>query len=139
MKRDGHRILTDPDAKSADASLPAFLARPEGAPVYHGFPLIPESMTDGWCLGAISHFEYPEGCVAGDAFVVAPDGSRAGLVWDVRNGPLEQILAPDQGRWGVFQVYFPRAVRTRDDFVACFRAILPELKAAYEKARRAAG
>jgi hypothetical protein len=138
MKRDGHKILTNTQAKSADSALPTFLARPDGAPVYHGFPLIPETMTDGWCLGAITHFEYPEGCVAGDAFVMAPDGSRAGLVWDVGSRPLAQIMAPDEGRWGVYQVSFPKAVHTRDDLVFCFRAILPELKAAHEKAFRVA-
>lgn len=33
---------------------------------------------------AITELADPEGCEAGDAFVVAPDGSRAGIVWDVR-------------------------------------------------------
>jgi hypothetical protein len=44
----GKRMLLDPNARSADPALPAFLARPEDAPVYHGFPILEESLTEGW-------------------------------------------------------------------------------------------
>src|SRR5262245_48377424 len=98
---DGKRILQDSTAESADPELPAFLARPEGAPVYHGFPLIEETRTDGWVMGAISEFADPAGCEWGDAFVQAPDGSRAGLVWEVGDFELYEIVAPDSDRWGV--------------------------------------
>jgi hypothetical protein len=132
---DGKAIRTDNEARSADASLPAFLARPGDAPVYHGFPLVEESRTDGWCYGAITEFEDPEGCDAGDGFVVAPDGSRAGLVWSVGAFPTETVCEPDKGRWGVYAVAFPRAVRNVDDLVACFRAILPELRSIHARLR----
>jgi hypothetical protein len=39
--------------------LPAFLARPADAPAYHGFLLVPETLTEGWCFGSISRFEDP--------------------------------------------------------------------------------
>ncbi len=81
-------------------------------------------MTDGWCFGTITEYAAPDGCDSGDAFVVAPDGSRAGLVWDVGKGEPQEIRAPDDTRWGVYQVWFPRVVRTTDDLVTCFRAIL---------------
>ena len=68
--------MTDPEALSASHDLPAFLARPQGSPVYHGFPVLDESDTDGWRLGVITEFEDPEGCGSGDVFVVAPDGTR---------------------------------------------------------------
>jgi hypothetical protein len=52
---EGVSLRLDPDAQSADSSLPAFLARPEGAPVYYGFPMLEQSRTDdGWCFGTIS-------------------------------------------------------------------------------------
>ena len=35
---EGVLLRLDPEARSADSSLPAFLARPKDAPVYHGFP-----------------------------------------------------------------------------------------------------
>jgi hypothetical protein len=136
---DGKAIRTDGGARSSDPSLPAFLARPGDAPAYHGFPLVEESRTDGWCYGAITEFEDPEGCDAGDGFVVAPDGSRAGLVWSVGAFPTEALCEPDKVRWGVYAVAFPCAVRNVDDLVACFRAILPELRSIHARLRGRAG
>jgi hypothetical protein len=123
------RITFDPDAPSANGDKPEFLARPQESPIYHGFVIVPETCTDGWCLGAITEFEDPNGCTAGDAFVVAPDGSRAGLVWEVGTNPMEEILPPDSERWGVYAISFPHPTRTLDDLVSAFRAVLPQLKA----------
>lgn len=127
------RILIDETAISESSGLPAFLAKPDGAPVYYGFPLVPESLTDGWYLGAITEYEDPDGCEEGDAFVVAPDGSRAGLVWNVGEGKVEQISGPDGLRWGVFQVWFSRPVHTTEDLVNRFREVLPQLKRIHEQ------
>jgi hypothetical protein len=120
-------LRLDPDAASASAHLPAFLARPDDAPVYHGFPIIRESLTDGWQFGTISDYEDPAGCDFGDAFVIAPDGSRAGLVWSVGDYPTREVCRPDAGRWGVYEIAFCKPVRTTADFVECCRAVLPEL------------
>ena len=127
------QLKLDDAAASASPDLPAFLAKPEGAPVYHGFPLIRETITDGWYLGAITEYEDPEGCDSGDAYVVAPDGSRAGLVWDVGGGKIDEICPPDESRWGVYQIWFKRPVRTTDDLVAAFRTVLPELERIYHR------
>lgn len=71
-------LILDASAESANPHRPAFLARPEGTPVYHGFPVVEGVEVDGFRLGMITDFESsPED---GDAFVVAPDGDRAGLV-----------------------------------------------------------
>ena len=126
-------LKLDVTAKSANPTLPAFLSRPEGAPVYHGFSLIEETRTDGWCFGAITEYADPDGCEGGDGFVVAPDGSRAGLVWEVGTQEMEEVLAPDEGRWGVYAVWFPRAVRTVDDLAFNFRHVLPELQKKYKE------
>jgi hypothetical protein len=131
----GRRITTDPDAPSSDPSLPAFLSRPPGSPVYHGFVVVLETCTEGWCLGSITEFEDPAGCTGGDAFVIAPDGSRAGLVWEVGNEPLQEIMAPDSERWGVYAIWFPSPTRTIQDLVNNFRFVLPQLKEAYARAR----
>jgi hypothetical protein len=139
MKGDGSKILEDPAAKSANSKLPAFLAPPEGAPVYHGFPILDDSLTDGWRIGVITEFEDSDGCEAGDAFVVAPDDSRAGLVWDVGSGPVLEISSPDASRWGVYQVYFPDPIRTRADLIQAFRGLLPALREIYERVRKSAG
>jgi len=129
-------LRLDKKAKSASPDLPAFLSRPEGAPVYDGFPVIEETLTDGWCFGAITEYAHPDGCDSGDAFVVAPDGSRAGLVWDVGQGEISQISPPDAKRWGVYQVSFPKAVHSTQDLVKCFRAILPGLQKVYERVQK---
>jgi hypothetical protein len=128
-------LKLDEAAESASPELPAFLSRPEGAPVYHGFGLVEETRTDGWCFGAITEFEDPNGCESGDGFVVAPDGSRAGIVWEVGTQAMQEVLPPDDGRWGVYAVWFPRVVKTVDDLVFNFRHVLPELKKKYEEVK----
>jgi hypothetical protein len=122
-------LMLDPSAASASADAPAFLSRPLGAPVYHGFPLVPETSIDGWCYGAITAFTDASGCTEGDGFVQAPDGTRAGLVWDVGVGEMQEISRPDRERWGVYQVWFPRAVHNLHDLCDCFAHILPALRA----------
>ena len=126
-------LLQDDQAESASKETPAFIARPEGAPAYHGFPLIEETRTDGWCFGAITDFEDPAGCEYGDGFVVAPDGSRAGIVWAIGAQDIQQILPPDIERWGVWAVWFPRAVTTVDDLAFNFRHVLAELKQKHQE------
>ena len=128
-----HPIKLDESAASADEKLPAFLARPKGAPVYHGFPVVPESGTDGWFFGAITEFIDPVGCTDGDGYVIAPDGSRAGVVWDVGARDVREISPPDEGRWGVYQVWFPHPVHTIGDLVSNFRSVLPQLKEIYAR------
>ena len=127
-------LLLDPAAQSASAELPAFLAPPADAPVYHGFPVVAESATDGWYLGTITDYADPNGCDFGDAHVVAPDGSRAGLVWQVGEGVTEQILPPDAGRWGVYSVWFAHSIHSTEEFVAAFRRILPDLQSIHTHA-----
>jgi hypothetical protein len=128
---EGRPILQDADSQSSDPTLPAFLAPPSDAPAYYGFPLVPETETGGWIYGAITAFEDPQGCVAGDGYVQAPDGSRAGLVWGPDEEHMEEYLAPDEDRWGVYAIRFPRPIRTVQDLVDNFRAILPDLRRKY--------
>ena len=53
----GRPIAVDPEAASAYAAGPAFLNRPERAPVYHGFPVLKDVVAEGFCLGKITDFE----------------------------------------------------------------------------------
>ena len=128
----GRRILIDPKAESADPNQPAFVARPAGAPVYHGFPVIPETSTDGWVYGAITDFIGED---AGDGYVVAPDGSHAGLIWEVGSGTFGEVLPPDEKRWGVYAVWFPHPMNGVEDLIKNFRAVLPQLKAKHDEHR----
>jgi hypothetical protein len=129
----GQPLRLDQTAPSANLGQPASLARPAGAPVYHGFPLVEATRTDGWCYGAVTEYEDPHGCLFGDGYVQAPDGSRAGLVWEVGEGEVTVVCAPTPDRWGVWAVWFPHPVRTVDDLTNTFRRILPTLKDLHAK------
>lgn len=132
----GRKIRHDEGAESGDPNLPAFIARPADAPVYHGFTLVPETETDGWVLGVISDYECEEPQTEGDAFVIAPDGSRAGIAWATDTPDFYEILPPDKRRWGVYGIRFPEPVGCLDDLIANFRAILPHLKKRWEEIKR---
>src|SRR5881398_818527 len=84
--RGGLPVAFDPEAATTEPGLPGFLARPEGAPVYHGFVILEDVEIDGFRLGIISDFCDPPS-PWGDAFVIAPDDSRAGLVWELSAEP----------------------------------------------------
>jgi hypothetical protein len=81
-RADGRPLAVDPSAVSTASVEPAFIVPTEGAPVYHGFQVLEDIAVDGFVFGKITDFE-AEPCAEGDAFVIAPDNSRAGLVWDV--------------------------------------------------------
>ncbi len=130
------KIRLNHEAVSKHSDLPAFISPPDGSPVYYGFEIVLESETDGWYYGAISDFLDPAGCTEGDAFVIAPDGTRAGLVWEVGNVGLKEIVGPnwdEPKRWGVYQIGFDRPVKTLEDLVFNFRRILPELKRKHDE------
>lgn len=130
-------LRIDPEARSSDPDAPAFIAKPVGAPVYYGFPIVPGSDVDGFQFGMITDFEaQPD--KTGDAFVVAPDGSRAGLVWEseVDEPYISAVLAPDSRRWGVWAVGVPLPLRRRADARSFLAALLPELRARWEKWKR---
>jgi hypothetical protein len=111
----GRPLAFDPTAKSASSDLPAFAARPEGAPVYHGFPVLEDVEAEGFLSGKITDFE-AEKCDDGDAFIVAPDGTRAGLVWEVADEPhFSRVCVEDADRWGVWAVSFPHPMSSREN------------------------
>ena len=85
-------------------------------------------------FGKITDFE-TEPCDYGDAFVVAPDNSRAGLVWEVSNEPYFQEVCPlEPDRWGVWGAVFPSCYgEQRQCPEEISRSILPELKKRWEE------
>ena len=103
----GRPLAIDATALSASANEPAFIARPDGAPVYYGFIVLDDVSVDGFTLGKITDFE-ADPCDEGDAFVIAPDGSRAGLVWEVSD-----------------QAVLPRGHARRNREVGCVGRRLP--------------
>jgi len=124
-------LCVDPDAKSADGDLPAFMARPEGEPVYYGFVILDDVEVDRFKLGMITDFESSPR--DGDAFVVAPDDTRAGLVWDVGEYQgLEEVCPIEAGRWGVWGVSFPEPMEDKQAMTRNLAFILPDLKEKYK-------
>src|SRR5437016_8526067 len=124
----GRPLAIDPNAVSASSTEPAFIAEPPGAPVYHGFPLLDDVIVEGFTLGKITDFEI-EPCKEGDAFVIAPDNSRAGLVWEIGDKvAVSQIGALEADRWGVWAVSFPHSMNSRENARKNLELIVPTLK-----------
>lgn len=122
------QLAIDPQAVSAKSDKPAFIARPLCAAVYYGFVVLKDVAVDGFTLGKISDFEV-EHLNSGDGFVVAPDGSRCGLVWEVSAEPyFSQVCQPEPERWGVWSVSFPHPMNGRENARRNLEFILPELK-----------
>jgi hypothetical protein len=133
QEKAGKSVAIDHDAVSASPTEPAFIAPPKGAPVYHGFVVLEDVNVEGFTLGAITDFE-AEPCDAGDAFIVAPDGNRAGLVWEVSATTyMEEVRPFEPSRWGVWAVSFPYPMDSRTNARKNLAVVLPELKARWEE------
>jgi hypothetical protein len=132
MRPNGRPVAIDPAAVSESPSKPAFVARPEGAPVYYGFEIALDVTVDGFTLGKITDFE-AEPCDSGDAFVIAPDGSRAGLVWEVSGESyFDELLPIEHDRWGVWAVGFEYPMTSRENARSNLAAALPRLREKWE-------
>ena len=128
----GRPLAVDSTASSASDSLPAFLAKPSDAPVYHGFRVLSDVVVDGFTLGTITDFE-AEPATEGDSFVIAPDNSRAGLVWEISAEPyFEKVCDETADRWGVWAVSFPFPMTSHENAQANLATILPLLKPRWE-------
>jgi hypothetical protein len=129
--REGRPLRLDPHAESTLPDLPAFIGRPAGAVPYHGFPLLPHSEIDGFAFGVISEPGGDSPASWGDAFVVAPDGSRAGIVWGSGGPDVQVVVPPDATRWGVYYFRFDQPVRSDADLIRNLHSALPRLKEFY--------
>lgn len=136
MRPKGRPLAIAPEAESASRAEPAFIAKPEGAPVYHGFQVLDDVVVDGFQFGKITDFE-AEPSQEGDAFIVAPDNSRAGLVWEVTNKvSLTEISPLEPSRWGVWAVSFPHPMNSRENVRRNLELILPTLKEKWNEWRK---
>lgn len=128
----GRPLAIDETAESMSADAPAFVAKPAGAPVYYGFRVLSDVVVDGFTLGAITDFE-TEPTTEGDAFVIAPDGSRAGLVWEVSpEHTFEMVCAETNDRWGVWAVSFPFPMSSRKNAASNLAHVISRLKPKWE-------
>jgi hypothetical protein len=135
----GRPLALDPRAPSASPPQPAFISRPDSAPVYHGFRILEDVVEEGFTFGMITDFEL-QPAVEGDAFVVAPDGSRAGLVWTKSDeATFVQLCEIESDRWGVWAVSFPHPMDSRENVRRNLRLVLPKLKEQWDKWRKEFG
>jgi hypothetical protein len=84
----------------------------------------PHAEVDGFTLGMfVSYDDY------GDAWVRAPDGGIATLVWETGTPSYFKVLiAPESaGRWGTFAVQLDLPLTTDAEAEAYLRALLPDL------------
>src|SRR5687768_2727273 len=122
----------DETAVSGDPSLPAFLSPPAGAPAYYGFPVVDGAEVEGFQLGMITDF-LAQSDTVGDAYVIAPDDSRAGLVWESESDAyFVEARGPDARTWGVYSVGLPLPLRTAVDACDYLAALLPDLRLRWE-------
>ena len=131
----GQPIALDSRVRSASPTEPAFIARPDGAPVYHGFQVLDDVSVDGFVFGKITDFE-AEAADCGDAFVIAPDNARAGIVWEVSdNQYFAEVFPIEATRWGVWAVSFPLSMTSRENVRRNLQSVLPMLREKWEQWR----
>jgi hypothetical protein len=98
--------------------------------------ILEDVVVDGFTLGTITDFE-SEPADDGDAFVIAPDGSRAGIAWQVYSeSHFTQIIPFEKKRWGVYSVAFTHPMRNRDDARINFQRLVPLLHPKWEEWKR---
>lgn len=108
-------LALDPFAESAAEDQLPFMAPPGGARPYHGFKVLEDVTYQGFTLGAITDFIKRPGLLVGDGFIVAPDGSRAGLEWRIANETyLLEMAPPTAHRWGVWMAGFTNQMVDKD-------------------------
>lgn len=136
----GQPMALDPNAESANPDLPAFLARPDGSPPYHGFPLERDICVDGFTLGLISA-SLGTDADWGDAYVVAPDGRRAGIAWAIAYeaeliddlAVVDEIIPDEGARFGVFSVVSSHGPTSQDEALLFLEEILPFIRERWER------
>src|SRR3954468_3081447 len=96
----------------------------------HGYP---EASVEGFKIGMI--VSYGD---CGDAWVEAPDGGIATLIWETGEPAyFKESIPPDpEGSWGTFAVQQPLPMTTDAEATEYLRALLPELRTRWEGWRK---
>ena len=118
--------------------------------VYYAIPAWDDTTVEGFTFGSIKNWSGD----FGNAFVAAPDGSRAGIRWHALRRPedlkpnlsakdvryytqpdyFEERRAPESHLWGIWSVAFPHPMRAddpvgiREDARRNLAAVLPALR-----------
>ncbi|GAB3623626.1 hypothetical protein GCM10027418_17090 [Mariniluteicoccus endophyticus] len=87
----------------------------------------PRAEVDGFELGMFVSYDD-----CGDAWVRAPDGRIAGLVWETGPASFDVLREPDDNRWGTYAVELPLPLTNDDEAASYLAALLPELRPRWE-------
>ena len=90
---------------------------------------------DGWAMESFGSIDPVKGSSQGNGYVVAPDGSRAAIMWRVGEGANLEYQPQDSDLWAIYKISFPKPVFNAPDLAANFGRILPDLRARYEVRR----
>mgnify|MGYP000011633455 CR=1 FL=1 len=99
----------------------------------YGRARLPQASVDGFDIGMF--VSYTE---CGDAWVRAPDGGTASLIWETGEPRyFRESIPPDPaGRWGTYAVQQPLPMTTDTEAAEYLRALLPDLRPRWEAWRR---
>lgn len=86
-------------------------------------PVYPTAQAEGFELGMFVSYDE-----CGDAWVRAPGGGIAGLIWATGSPEyFRVVIEPDTARWGTFAVQLDLPMTTDAEAEAYLRALLPRL------------
>lgn len=104
----------------ADAKIAISRLRPAEAEL----SIYPEATVDDFTMGMFVSYDD-----CGDAWVQAPDGGVATLIWESGSPSyfLESIPPDPAGRWGTYAVQLELPLTNNEEAAAYLRALLPEL------------
>jgi hypothetical protein len=88
----------------------------------------------GFVFDAVTPLD--QGRETGAGFLRGPDGSKAGLQWELAESPyIMRIEGPSEGSWGLYRVGFTQPVATAADVAANLGPLWPKLRVLYERIR----
>ena len=98
---------------------------------YAGCPILPGPAREGFRIGLVTDL-CQFGGYQGDAFIVAPDLSCAGLIWEVARTPRLGLVAPaSPERWGIWEATVAGPILAAGDLLQLLDALLPHLRPAW--------
>lgn len=104
--------------------------------IYFEIPVLPGVELEGWRLGLYTN-SIDVDATAGDAYLVAPDGRRCGLVWRIAQPSwFVSLIGPNEHRFGTFEVacaHGPTSTHEARRFIA---ELLPDVRREWERSGR---
>jgi hypothetical protein len=97
--------------------------------------LYPSASVDGFELGMFVASDE-----RGDAWIKAPDGSIATLIWQTGEPSYFTVsIEPNETRWGTFTVQLPLPLTNDDEAGSYLAGLLPELRPRWQAWMRERG